>query len=71
MKKDKVDTTNEDQDYWDKILSKLDLDMSRGSVRDDPRQKKALKKYFRDTVTASISDQEAIEAGLDIVDETE
>lgn len=36
----------DEQAKWEKILDDLDLSMSRGSVRDDPRQKYAVVEYL-------------------------
>lgn len=70
-KRKKINTANESQAYWERILTQEGFSMSRGSLRDDPKQKRAVKKFLRDNQIAVITEKEAAEAGLDIVSDEE
>lgn len=39
----KIDTECEDQRYWEKVLSETGSSMNKGSLRDDPEQKMAIR----------------------------
>ena len=66
MKLKKVEVRNLNPSYWERILAATGFGLNRGSLRDDPEQKNAVKKYLRDNAVA-ISEQEAREARLDII----
>jgi hypothetical protein len=53
-----IDTTNTNQTYWEKILIRLGLNMNKGSMRDDPKQKYAIAKYLENLESPLVNETE-------------
>jgi hypothetical protein len=53
-----IDTTNINQTYWEKILIRLGLNMNKGSMRNDPKQKYAIAEYLENLESPPVNETE-------------